>query len=159
MLEVRQAELELPSDDPGDRLHAAAHAWAYESASRVEISVQGTRGKPVVVSASVAETGPLVAMKLQALMNRPFAKQGTDLLDILRLVLGTTSREEAVFQLSTVTRRVADDVAPHVEYWLVANSMASLRAVRAVGGTDVVADDLELVADLLLAACRAPRSG
>lgn len=28
VLEVRQIEIDQPSDDPGDRLHASAHAWA-----------------------------------------------------------------------------------------------------------------------------------
>jgi hypothetical protein len=30
VLEVRQIEIDHPSDDPGDRLHASAHAWASE---------------------------------------------------------------------------------------------------------------------------------
>jgi hypothetical protein len=32
VLEVRQIEIDQPSDDPGDRLHAFAHAWANDSA-------------------------------------------------------------------------------------------------------------------------------
>ena len=79
MLEVRQIEIDQPSDDPGDRLHAFAHAWANDSATEVTIEVAPLSGAHVEVSALVAEPGPLVAMKLQAIMNRASAKQGTDL--------------------------------------------------------------------------------
>jgi len=37
------------------------------------------------LTVSVAEPGPIVAMKLQSIMNRGSAKEGTDLLDIIRL--------------------------------------------------------------------------
>lgn len=33
VLEVRQVEIDQPSDDPGDRLHASSHAWANDTAS------------------------------------------------------------------------------------------------------------------------------
>jgi hypothetical protein len=46
------------------------------SASRCDFS--GLSGVHVEVSALVAEPGPLVAMKLQAIMNRAAAKQGAD---------------------------------------------------------------------------------
>lgn len=39
VLEVRQAELDRPSDDPGDRLHASAHAWANDTATDLTIDV------------------------------------------------------------------------------------------------------------------------
>ena len=39
VLEVRQIEIDQPSDDPGDRLHAFAHAWASDSATEVTIEV------------------------------------------------------------------------------------------------------------------------
>jgi hypothetical protein len=50
----------------------------------------------VQVSALVAEPGPLVAMKLQAIMNRAVAKQGTDLQDIVRLILDQEARPAAL---------------------------------------------------------------
>src|SRR6185312_9397624 len=52
------------------RLHAFAHAWASDSATEVTIEVAPLSGAQVEVSALVAEPGPLVAMKLQAIMNR-----------------------------------------------------------------------------------------
>lgn len=61
VLEVRQVELDHPSDDPGDRLHASAHAWAYDTATA--LTIMATRGSGVSVEAvaPVAEPGPLIA--------------------------------------------------------------------------------------------------
>lgn len=58
VLEVRQIEIDQPSDDPGDRLHAIAHAWANDSATEVTIEVAPLSGAHVEVSALVAEPGP-----------------------------------------------------------------------------------------------------
>jgi hypothetical protein len=73
VLEVRQIEIDQPSDDPGDRLHASAHAWANDTATEVTIEVLPLTGAHVEVSTLVAEPGPIVAMKLQAIMNRTVA--------------------------------------------------------------------------------------
>lgn len=43
VLEVRQDELDQPSDDPGDRLHAAAHAWANDTATEITTEVRPKR--------------------------------------------------------------------------------------------------------------------
>lgn len=69
VLEVRQVELDSPSDDPGDRLHASAHAWAHDTATDVTIEVIRPGGAFIEATAPVAEPGPLIAMKLQAVMN------------------------------------------------------------------------------------------
>jgi hypothetical protein len=34
VFEVRQSELDRPSDDTGDRLHASAHAWSHDNCWR-----------------------------------------------------------------------------------------------------------------------------
>jgi hypothetical protein len=73
VLEVRQIEIDQPSDDPGDRQHAFAPAWASDSATEVTIEVLPLSGAHVEVSALVTEPGPLIAMKLQAIMNRAAA--------------------------------------------------------------------------------------
>jgi hypothetical protein len=75
VLEVRQIEIDQPSDDPGDRLHTFAHAWANDSATEITIEVAPLSGPHIEVSALVAEPGPIVAMKLQAIMNRAAAKR------------------------------------------------------------------------------------
>ena len=119
VLEVRQIEIDQPSDDPGDRLHASAHAWANDTASEVTIEVVPLNGAHVEVSALVAEPGPIVAMKLQAIMNRAVAKQGTDLQDIARLILDEQVRSAALAQLRGCDASIAADIALHVELWLV----------------------------------------
>ena len=153
VLEVRQVEIDQPSDDPGDRLHAFAHAWASDSATEVTIEVAPLSGAHVEVSALVAEPGPLVAMKLQAIMNRAAAKQGTDLQDIARLILDAQVRPAALAQLGSCGTSTAADIALHVDLWLVGRRRQALRLIHNAGGTDITVDDLDLVAELLLAAC------
>jgi hypothetical protein len=153
VLEVRQIEIDQPSDDPGDRLHAFAHAWASDSATEVTIEVAPLSGAHVEVSALVAEPGPLVAMKLQAIMNRAAAKQGTDLQDIARLILDEQARPAALAQLGSCDTPTAADIALHVGLWLVDRRRQALRWIHDAGGTDLTLDDLDLVAELLLAVC------
>jgi hypothetical protein len=50
VLEVRQVELDLPSDDPGDRLHASAHAWANDTATDLTIEVLSSGGDRIEVT-------------------------------------------------------------------------------------------------------------
>jgi hypothetical protein len=149
VLEVRQRDLEEPSDDPGDRLHATAHAWAFDTATRVELVARRFDGVLVRSSARVAEPGPLVAMKLQAVMDRGSAKQATDLLDIVRLTLDPDARDRMLIQLSESDRSMARDIALHVDLWLTKNRAQSLRWIQSTASEDVTLDDLELVGELL----------
>ena len=153
VLEVRQIEIDQPSDDPGDRLHAFAHAWASDTATEVTIGVAPLSAVPVEVSALVAEPGPLVAMKLQAIMNRTADKQGTDLQDIARIILDEQVRPAALAQLASCDTSAAADIALHVDLWMVDRRRQSLRWIHDAGGTDLTLDDLNLVAELLIAAC------
>jgi hypothetical protein len=153
VLEVRQIEIDQPSDDPGDRLHAFAHAWASDSATEVTIEVAPLSGARVEVSALVAEPGPLVAMKLQAIMNRVAAKQGTDLQDIARIILDEKVRSTALAQLAGCDMLTAADIALHVDLWLIDRRRQALQWIHDAGGIDLTLDDLDLVAELLLAAC------
>ena len=97
----------------------------------------------------VAEPGPLIAMKLQAVMDRPAEKQGTDLLDIVRLVFDEATRPAALAQLGEVDSAIGRDIALHVERWFVNHQALSLRRIHDVEGADVTTDDLDLVAELL----------
>lgn len=153
VLEVRQIEIDEPSDDAGDRLHAFAHAWASDSATEVTIEVALLSGMHFEVSTLVAEPGPLVAMKLQAIMNRVTAKQGTDLQDIARLILDEQVRTRALAQLRGCDTSTATDIAQHVDLWLVERRRQALRWIHDAGGTDLTLDDLDLVAELLLSTC------
>jgi hypothetical protein len=154
VLEVRQIEIDQPSDDPGDRLHASAHAWANDTASEVTIEVVPLDGAHVQVSTLVAEPGPIVAMKLQAIMNRAVAKQGTDLQDIVRLILDEQVRPVALAQLGGCDSSTAADIALHVDLWLADRRLRALRWIHEAGGADLTLDDVDLVAELLLAACQ-----
>lgn len=149
VLEVRQVELDQPSDDPGDRLHAFSHAWASDTATDLLIEVIRRDGNQVEVTARVAEPGPLIAMKLQAVMNRSADKQGTDLLDIVRLTFDDGTRSAALGQIGGVADAIAGDIALHVALWFNRRQQQALQWIHRAGGDDVTADDLELVAELL----------
>jgi hypothetical protein len=92
-------------------------------------------------------------MKLQAIMNRASAKQGTDLQDIARLIFDEQVRPIALAQLGNCDALTAADIALHVDLWLVDRRREALRWIHDAGGTDLTLDDLELLAELLLAAC------
>jgi hypothetical protein len=154
VLEVSQAELDHPSEDPGDRLHASAHAWAYDTATDLTIEVMRGDGASVEATTPVATPGPLIAMKLQAVMNRPAQKQGTDLLDIVRLILDPGSRPAALAEIAAVNATVAQDIALHVDLWFVRRRAQSLRWILAVSADDLALDDLDLVAELVATAAR-----
>ncbi len=98
-------------------------------------------------------SGSRVAMKLQAIMNRAVSKQGTDLQDILRLLLDAQARPAALDQIGTCDAAMAADIAIHVDLWLVRNRAQALRWIHGAGGSDLTIDDLDLVAELLLEAC------
>jgi hypothetical protein len=154
VLEVNQVEIDQPSDDPGDRLFAAAHAWAYDTASPVDLRAEPLQGAAVQVRTMVAGPGPLIAMKLQAVMNRASSKQGTDLGDIVRLVLDPAARDRALQQIATCPDEMAGDIGLHANLWLVQRRLETLRSIEAAGGFDVEGDDIDLVAELLSEAAR-----
>jgi hypothetical protein len=93
-------------------------------------------------------------MKLQAIMNRTADKQGTDLQDIARIILDEQVRPAALAQLASCGTSAAADIARHVDLWMVDRRRQSLRWIHDTGGTDLTLDDLDLVAELLIAACR-----
>ncbi|MCO5967992.1 hypothetical protein [Actinoallomurus soli] len=154
VLEVRQAELDQPSDDPGDRLHASAHAWANDTATDLTIEVIRTNGEHVEVITPVAESGPLIAMKLQAVENRSAGEQGTDLLDIVRLIFDEATRPAVLAQIRAVDAAVAYDIALHVDRWFVHGRKETLHWIRNAAGADVTLDDLDLIAESLNAAAQ-----
>lgn len=153
VLEVNQAELDQLSDDPGDRLHVQSHAWASDSATDLSISVITAGGEVLVsVSTRIAEPGPLIAMKLQSIMNRGNAKAGTDLWDIIRLTLDPKCGQTALKQLAAREPQMAADINQHVNHWFVRRRDETLDRLHAVASGAVV-DDVDLVGELLLAAC------
>jgi len=153
VLEVNQAEIDTPSDNVGDRLFATSHAWAYDSATELVIGVIAKGGHLVIETAAlVAEPGPLVAMKLQAIMNRMNGKEGTDLLDIVRLTLDPTAGPVVRAQIGARDAQTRYDIAEHVTGWFDTKAGWSLDRIHRAAGADVTRDDLDLVRELLLQA-------
>lgn len=146
---MTDADLDPLPEDETDRLHVQSHAWAASTATRLVLAVEEL--SPLMVA--VAEPGPLIAMKLQSIMNRGAAKEGTDLLDIVRLTLdlrcGPTSRD----QLESADQQLRADALLHARRWFQESAQRSLGKVRAVPeGHDIDIDDIRLVGDLLVGA-------
>ncbi len=146
VLEVTDADLTPLPTDPTDRLHVLSHAWAATSATPVMMRASGTPDLTV----AVAESGPLVAMKLQSIMNRGSEKEGTDLLDIIRLCLDPAAGPVLRAQLAHADPRIRADAARHAQRWFNDHAVRSLRRVRGIPeGRNTELDDLHLVGELL----------
>lgn len=90
-------------------------------------------------------------MKLQSIMNRGAAKEGTDLLDIVRITLdhkcGSASRD----QLEAADPQLRADALLHAQRWFDQTADRSLAKIRRVPeGNDVDIEDVRLVRDLLI---------
>ncbi|MBW8803599.1 MAG: hypothetical protein JF587_07020 [Catenulisporales bacterium] len=151
ILEVSDYEVEHLPEDPNDRLHVLSHAWAVATASPVAIEVgHGVRSDGYRVTTRVAEPGPLVAMKLQSVMNRPVAKEGTDLLDIVRLVLDANTGPAVRAQFDAADPVLRQDAGLHAEKWFVEQRDKTLRKITAIPeGRGIDVDTLDFVAQLL----------
>jgi hypothetical protein len=149
VLEVTDAEIDDLPDDPTDRLHVQSHAWAASTASGLVVNVEGLA--PLTVQ--VSEPGPIIAMKLQSIMNRGSAKEGTDLLDIVRITLDRTCGPVSRDQLEMADPQLRADALLHTKRWFDQSADRSLRKLQAVPeGADVEIDDVRLVGDLLATA-------
>lgn len=147
VLGVTDAALKELPDDATGRLHVMAHNWAAATASPMSLQTPGLA--PVIVR--VAEPGPLIAMKLQSLMDRGAAKEASDLLDIVRLTLDPTAGSAVRQQLSNADPQLRADCLLHVQLWLVTHARRSLSRIRSIPeGHAVTLDDIELVAELLV---------
>jgi hypothetical protein len=86
-------------------------------------------------------------------MNRTGDKQGTELLDVLRLALDQGARPAALAQIGEVHPSVAADIALHVDLWSVRRRAQVLPWIHTAGGEDLSGGAHDLVAELLLSAC------
>lgn len=93
-------------------------------------------------------------MKLQAASSRSTAKEGTDLLDIVAILLDPVARDVALTQQAECDPLIAADAALHSRRWFVAQVDRTLRLIRTAGGLEIGRDEVALVADLLEAASR-----
>jgi hypothetical protein len=152
ILEVSDADLSQLPDDPTDRLHVLSHAWAAQTATLLRLRADDQDP----VTAAVAEPGPLIAMKLQSVMNRGRDKEATDLLDIIQLTLDHTTGPAARAALPAAESQLRADAALHADMWFRARVDRTLRLVRGVPeGADLTRDDLDLVGELLATSLRA----
>jgi hypothetical protein len=146
VLEVSDSDLENLPEDPTARLHILAHAWAVATATQMELRSESIRGLAV----AVAEPGALIAMKLQAVMDRSRQKEATDLLDIIRLTLDPTAgaaSREALRQADPILR---GDALLHARRWFDQQADRTLRRVHEIPeGRGVAAEDIAFVAELL----------
>ncbi|GAA2526550.1 hypothetical protein [Winogradskya humida] len=153
VLEVTDAELACLPDDPTDRLHVLSHAWASATATPVLMRAEGVTELQV----KVAQPGPLVAMKLQSIMNRGSAKEATDLLDILRLSFDPESGPLLRKQLAEAEPQLRTDAALHAQRFFGTHVARSRRIIQALpDGQGTELDDLRLVGELLERALSEP---
>lgn len=146
VLEVSDAELDDLPEDPTDRLHVLSHAWAAHTASPVILRTELSEDVAVLV----AEPGPLIAMKLQSVMNRGRAKEATDLLDIIQLSLDSQTGPAARTALREADGQLRADAHLHAHRWFTQQADRTVRLVRAIPeGRHSTIDDITLVAELL----------
>lgn len=146
VLEVTDTDLSPLPDDPTDRLHVLSHAWA--AATATPVVIRATDVPKLTVA--VAEPGALIAMKLQSLMNRGAAKEGTDLLDITRLSLDPVTGPLVRTQLAEADAQLRSDAVLHTRRWFNEHASRSIKLVQAVPeGRQLQIDDLRFVGELL----------
>jgi hypothetical protein len=153
VIEVTDAELSHLPEDETDRLAVLSHAWAIETATAVRIrAASASESGSTEVVVRVAEPGPLIAMKLQSIMNRTVDKERTDLLDIVQLTLDRTAGPSARMQLGKADTQLASDARLHANRWFVDLKNQTLRLIRELPeGADIDADTIQFVGELLLA--------
>ena len=153
VIEVTDAELNQLPEDETDRLAVLSHTWAIQTAAPVRIRAANSSGSSTTEAVvRVAEPGPLIAMKLQSIMNRPVDKERTDLLDIVRLILDLTAGPIARMQLGAADAQLAADARLHAHRWFVDLRDQTLRLIRELPeGAGIDADTVQLVGELLLA--------
>ncbi|MDX6237860.1 MAG: hypothetical protein QOG10_2675 [Kribbellaceae bacterium] len=126
VLEARHNDLDRDFTDPTDRLEAMAHQWALNTATPLEIvatSVDVSRlhgdDRPTTdqtqAVALVARVGPLVAMKLKASVDRPAAKEATDILDIVRLLTDPATADSVMAEFGEAHPELIDAAADFLD--------------------------------------------
>lgn len=140
VLEVKDSDYEPLPEDPSDRLHVLAHGWADTTATPMILRADNLDA----VEVRVAEPGPLVAMKLQNLPNRPSDKEATDLLDISRLLLDQSTARQVRSQLATAPRQIREDALLHADLWFRRNARTSASKMKQLPeGRDTTIDDVK----------------
>lgn len=151
VLEVSDGDLTDLPDDPTDRLHVLSHAWTADTATAMVLRTERIEALTV----RVAQPAALIATKLQSIMNRRRQKEGTDLLDVVRLTLDRAAGPQSLQALESADAQLRRAALLHSVRWFDEQAVRTLRLVREIPeGRDVDAEDIDLVADLLLGALR-----
>lgn len=146
VIEISDSAIAALPPDPTGQLYVLAHAWAAETATPMILRAQQSDE----VRVRVAEPGPLIAMKLQSTMDRGAAKEGTDLLDLVRLVLDRHAGPVARSQISQAGEQIREAIRWHVNWCFQQHAERSLKRIQAIPeGAGTHLDDLNLVHELL----------
>ena len=130
-------------------LHVLAHGWADATATPMILRADSLDA----VEVRVAEPGPLVAMKLQNLPNRPSDKEATDLLDISRLLLDQSTARQVRWQLAEAPQQLREDALLHADLWFRKNARTSASKMKRIPeGRDTTVDDVKFYGELLFEA-------
>lgn len=151
ILEISEHDLVQLPEDPTDRLYILALDWALRTATPLRIGASAS-GMTFEHTVAIAEPGPLIATKLQALPNRSNAKEATDLLDITRLTLDQQTGPTVRNQLAESDAQLRRDAVLHVQRWFVDRASRTLSLVRkaAPGASTTTSNEVTLVGELLL---------
>lgn len=154
-LEISADQLNDLPPDPTDRLYLLAHDWALRTATKLCIRAVDDIGRISEATVLVAEPGPLITTKLQALPNRTYQKEATDVVDIVRLTLDHHTGPVVREQLRLADGQIRADAAMHVERWFGERADRTERLVSSIpSGRDITTDTVALVGELLLGAMR-----
>jgi hypothetical protein len=146
VIEVSDSDIAQLPEDPTGQLYVLAHAWAAETATPVIIRAQQSDE----ITVRVAEPGPLIAMKLQSTIDRGEEKEGTDLLDAVRLVFDRHAGPIARSQIIQADEQLREAIRWHVNWCFQQHAERSLARIRRIPeGADTQLDDLTLVHELL----------
>lgn len=146
VIEISDSDIAALPPDPTGQLYVLAHAWAAKTATPVILRAE--QSDEVLIR--VAEPGPLIAMKLQSTIDRGAEKEGTDLLDIMRLVLDRHAGPVARSQITHAGEQIREAIRWHVNWCFQQHAGRSLKRIQAIpAGADTHLDDLDLVHELL----------
>jgi hypothetical protein len=160
VLEARDSDLDRVFTDPTDRLEAMAHQWTLDTATPMNLHASSAQRPRSLESQGdgvdethalvlVARPGPLVAMKLKASVDRPAAKEATDLLDVVRLMTDPGTAALVMAEFEQADPQLVQDVALHAKRKFRDEILNTRRLIRSVGGRALSVDLIDGTGDLL----------
>ncbi len=160
VLEAYDSDLDRVFTDPTDRLEAMAHHWTLRTATPLSLTataVDPSRVRPGASSppletqakALVAMPAPLIAMKLKASVDRPWRKEATDLLDVVRLLTDPDTAASIASEFNAAEPQLIEDVRLHAELAFRTKILHTRQIVRRLGDTAVDSELIDAAAEFL----------